>query len=53
MVNLIWLLVVILVIAWILGLAKIFAIAVSLLWILLIVAVILAVIAFLTGGYFR
>jgi hypothetical protein len=51
MANLIWILVVILVIAWLLGLGGIFHLAASLIWIILVIAVILAVIAFLTGGY--
>lgn len=51
MINLIWLIVIILVIAWLLGLGGIFHLAASLLWILLIVAIILAVIGFFTGGY--
>lgn len=51
MANLLWLLVVILIIAWLLGLGGIFHAAASLIWIILIIAVVLAVIAFLTGGY--
>ena len=51
MVNLIWVIVAILVIAWLLGLGGIFHLAASLLWILLVVAVILAVVSLLTGGY--
>jgi hypothetical protein len=53
MANLIWVLVVILIIAWLLGLGGIFHAALSLIWIILIIALILAVIAFLTGGYMR
>lgn len=52
MANLIWILVVILVIAWLLGLGGIFHLAASLIWIILVIAVILAVVAFLTGGYY-
>jgi uncharacterized membrane protein YtjA (UPF0391 family) len=51
MANLIWVLVVILIIAWLLGLGGIFHAAATLVWIILVIAVILAVIAFLTGGY--
>ncbi len=51
--NLLWILVVILIIAWLLGLGGIFHLAVSLIWIILVIAVILAVVAFLTGGYLR
>lgn len=49
--NLLWVLVAILIIAWLLGLGGIFHAAMSLVWIILVVAIILAVIAFLTGGY--
>lgn len=49
--NLLWILVAVLVIAWLLGLGGIFHAAASLIWIILVIAVILAVIAFLTGGY--
>ncbi|HZU11825.1 MAG TPA: hypothetical protein VFB58_03220 [Chloroflexota bacterium] len=51
MANLLWVLVVILIIAWLLGLGGIFHLALSIIWIILVIAVILAVIAFLTGGY--
>ncbi len=51
MANLIWVLVAILIIAWLLGLGGIFHAAASLIWIILIVAIVLAVVAFLTGGY--
>jgi hypothetical protein len=50
-VNLIWVLVAILIIAWLLGLGGIFHAAATLIWIILIIAIVLAVIAFLTGGY--
>ena len=53
MANLIWVLVVILIIAWLLGLGGVFHFALSLIWIILVIAIVLAVIAFLTGGYFR
>jgi uncharacterized membrane protein YtjA (UPF0391 family) len=51
MANLIWVLVAILIIAWLLGLGGIFHVAASLIWIILVIAIVLAVIAFLTGGY--
>jgi uncharacterized membrane protein YtjA (UPF0391 family) len=51
MANLLWILVVILIIAWLLGLGGIFHAAATLVWIILVIAVILAVVAFLTGGY--
>jgi uncharacterized membrane protein YtjA (UPF0391 family) len=49
--SLLWILVVILVIAWLLGLGGIFHLAASIIWIILVIAIVLAVIAFLTGGY--
>lgn len=49
--NLLWVLVVILVIAWLLGLGGIFHLAATFIWIILVVAVVLAILAFLTGGY--
>jgi len=49
--NLLWVLVVILVIAWLLGMGGIFHLAASFIWIILVIAIILAVVAFLTGGY--
>jgi hypothetical protein len=51
MFSLLWVLVVILVIAWLLGLGGVFHLAASLIWIILVVAIVLAVVAFLTGGY--
>jgi uncharacterized membrane protein YtjA (UPF0391 family) len=51
MANLIWILVAILIIAWLLGLGGIFHAAATLVWIILVVAIVLAVVAFLTGGY--
>jgi uncharacterized membrane protein YtjA (UPF0391 family) len=51
MINLLWVLVVILVIAWLLGLGGVFHLAATIIWIVLVIAIILAVIAFLTGGY--
>lgn len=53
MLNLLWVLVAILVVVWILGLAHVFAIVASLVWIILVIAIVLAVVAFLTGGYLR
>ena len=49
--NLLWILVVILIIAWLLGLGGVFHLAASLIWIILIIAIVIAVIAFLTGGF--
>jgi hypothetical protein len=49
--NLLWVLVAILIIAWLLGLGGIFHAAATLIWVILVVAIVLAVIAFLTGGY--
>jgi len=51
MANLLWVLVVILVIAWLLGMGGIFHLAASIIWIILVIAIVLAVVAFLTGGY--
>jgi hypothetical protein len=50
MLNLIWVLVAILIIAWLLGLGGVFDLAASLIWIILVIAIVLAVVAFLTGG---
>ena len=52
MANLLWILVVILVIAWPLSMGGIFHLAASIIWIVLVIAIILAVVAFLTGGYY-
>jgi hypothetical protein len=49
--NLLWVLVAVLVIAWVLGLGGVFHLAAALIWVVLVVAIILAVLAFLTGGY--
>lgn len=49
--SLLWILVVILIIAWLLGLGGVFHLAAGLIWIILVVAVVLAVVAVLTGGY--
>lgn len=49
--NLLWVLVAILIIAWLLGLGGVFHFAASLIWIILVIAIVIAVIAFLTGGY--
>lgn len=51
MLSLLWVLVAILIIAWLLGLGGVFHLAVTFIWILLVVAIILAIIAFVTGGY--
>lgn len=51
MATLLWVLVAVLIIAWLLGLGGIFHIAASLIWIILVIAIVLAVLAFLTGGY--
>jgi hypothetical protein len=51
--SLLWVVVVILVIAWLLGLGGVFHLAVSILWLFLIIAIILAVISLLTGGFWR
>jgi hypothetical protein len=51
MANLLWVLVVILIIAWLLGLGGVLHFALSLIWIILVIAIIIAVVAFLTGGY--
>lgn len=50
--SLLWILVVILIIAWLLGLGGVFHAAASLIWIILVVAIIVAILAFLTGGRF-
>ena len=49
--NLLWVLVAILIIAWLLGLGGVFHFAASLIWIILVIAIVIAVVAFLTGGY--
>ena len=51
MATLLWVLVAILIIAWLLGLGGIFHLAASLIWIILVIAIVIAVLAFLTGGY--
>jgi hypothetical protein len=51
MANLLWILVVILVLAWLLGMGGVFHLAATIIWIILVIAIIVAVIAFLTGGY--
>jgi hypothetical protein len=50
--SLLWVLVAILIIAWVLGFGGVFHLAASLIWILLVIAIVLAVLAFLTGGFF-
>lgn len=49
--NLLWVLVAILIVAWLLGLGGVFHLAASLIWIILVIAIVVAVLAFLTGGY--
>jgi hypothetical protein len=49
--SLLWVLVAILIIAWLLGLGGVFHLAASLIWIILVIAIVLVVVAFLTGGY--
>jgi len=49
--NLLWVLVVILVLAWLLGMGGVFHLAATFIWIILVIAIVLAVLAFLTGGY--
>jgi Family of unknown function (DUF5670) len=49
--SLLWVLVAILIIAWLLGLGGVFHATASLIWIVLVIAIVLAVVAFLTGGY--
>jgi hypothetical protein len=49
--NLLWLLVAILIVAWLLGMGGLFHMAATLIWVILVIAIIVAVLAFLTGGY--
>jgi len=51
MASLLWVLVAILIIAWLLGMGGVFHFAASLIWIILVIAIVIAVLAFLTGGY--
>ena len=51
MANLLWVLVAILIIAWLLGMGGLFHMAATFIWIILVIAIVLAVLAFLTGGY--
>jgi Family of unknown function (DUF5670) len=51
-INLLWILVAILIIAWLLGLGGVFSLAASLIWIILVVAIVLAVVALLTRSFF-
>lgn len=51
MISLLWILVAVLIIVWLLGLGGVFHLAASLIWIILIIAIVLAVVAFLTGGW--
>lgn len=53
MASLIWILVAILIIAWLLGLGGVFHMAASLIWIILVIAIVLAVLAFFTGGFYN
>lgn len=46
-----WILVAVLIGAWLLGLGSIFHAAASLIWIILVIAIIIGMVAFLTGGY--
>jgi hypothetical protein len=48
--NLLWVLVAVLIIAWLFGLVGVFHIVTSLIWLVLVIAIVLAVVAFLTGG---
>jgi uncharacterized membrane protein YtjA (UPF0391 family) len=50
MASLLWVIVAILVIAWVLGLGGVFHAAASLIWIILVVAIVLAIVLLLTGG---
>jgi hypothetical protein len=49
--TLLWVLVAILILAWLLGLGGIVHLAATLIWIILVIAIVLAILAFLTGGY--
>ena len=49
--NLLWVLVAILIIAWLLGMGGLFHMAATFIWVILVIAIIVAVLAFLTGGY--
>jgi uncharacterized membrane protein YtjA (UPF0391 family) len=49
--NLLWIIVAILIIAWLLGLGGVFHAAASLIWIILVIAIILAVVSLLAGGW--
>jgi hypothetical protein len=53
MLNLLWALVAILLIAWILGLVGVFHLIIWLIWVILIVAIVLALLALITGGAWR
>lgn len=48
--NLLWILVAILIVAWLLGLGGIFHLAVAFIWIILVIAIVLAILALFTGG---
>jgi hypothetical protein len=49
--NLLWILVAILIVAWLLGLGGVFHLAATLIWVILVIAIVLAVLAFMTGGF--
>ncbi len=49
--SLLWVLVAILLIAWLLGLGGVFHLALGLIWVILVIAIVVAIIAFLTGGF--
>lgn len=51
MLSLLWVLVAILIVCWLLGLVGVFHLVASIIWIILVVAIVLAIVAFLTGGY--
>jgi len=48
---LLWVIVAILLIAWLLGLGGVFHAALALVWILLVIAIVVAIFAFVTGGF--
>jgi uncharacterized membrane protein YtjA (UPF0391 family) len=51
MLNLLWVLVAILIIAWLLGLGGVFHLAATFIWIILVIAIVLAVLALVTGRW--
>lgn len=50
MTRILWVLVAILIIAWILGLGGILHLAVTFIWIVLVIAIVLAIFGFVSGG---